>query len=185
MSKNKTLRVDFVKSSIRKKTQNKIEKFNLDEIHGEFKIKVLTVEFIENPWNTDRPVKVYDNWLGWQTVPNTRYKLEVSRYGIGYKATFEFTDSIHNFENSKPVNLIGAFRCLLDDASSFTYVQSFDEDEGIQNVMDEFGYEDFRKAKKVYRGIYANYMHVKNLGIDDDNLYKLLDQEHSILGEYA
>ena len=171
--KTKDVNVSFTKAAIKKH-------IGLEEDVNSFKLEIAGVTFIEDGeirgYN-----KVYDGHHdGWVICPRAKYTVVV-KYGTN-KTEFEFTDSLHAFQNREKPCFGTMLRCFLDDASMFESLVDPDEWQGVENLMSKFGYEDMKKARDVYRALFTNHNKVRSLGVSDDEL------EHQLsvgLEEYA
>ena len=171
--------IRFNKHSIKKRNNGKAK-----TIKG-FQIEITNIDFIVDPWNEGKPQRysaVFNNDThSWEQCPHTQYTVKLTRNN--QSAEFTFTDSIHSFINKSPADLKSMLACFLDEAASFINLQAIDDWEGAQNIMDEFGYTDMKKARDIYRGLFENYLKIKPLVDSENELYKILEkfQEEGVL----
>ena len=73
------------------------------------------------------------------------YKISVLNKTTKEKITFDYFDSVYNFENGvKEADLKNALYCFYMDIMSFEY------NNDVFDFMDEYGYESKSKAEKVF-----------------------------------
>ena len=76
---------------------------------------------------------------------------------------FDFWASIAEPEITTKKQLIGAIECILLDGITGKEYQYYSIDDGTQAIMDEFGYSDFKEAKRVFKGVVKTYEKLEKL----------------------
>jgi hypothetical protein len=70
----------------------------------------------------------------------------------------------------KNMNPVQAFYLFILDACEYINCDS------VESVMSEFGYDDYKTAKKVFKGLENAYYKCRKFGIDDDNMIDILNE---------
>ena len=161
----KTQRICITKWKRNIRQRNKPNMETGEDIAG-LHVKVKAIDFVVNPWGDNNPNLYNHIYNGesreWEQCPQAQYTIEISKNG-GKAQEFQFTDSIHAFENRKPLELGSALACVLGDAQTFSYVEAVDDWDGAENVMNEFGYVNLKKARDIYRALHEVYLKIKTL----------------------
>ena len=145
-------------------------------------IKILSTKFVDNPWNDDREEVTHghysrvfnDDSQRWELAPHPQYTVKIS--DGTYPAEFTFTDSINAFVTKRTAELESILACILGEAADFNNIEALDDWQGAENVMNEFGYEDLKKARDVYRALHETYLKIKPM-LSENETYNLLDNE--------
>lgn len=99
-------------------------------------------------------------------------------YGNGYiitlsvsgkRASFQFWDSVSNQQNGKDCDLRGALACFASDALIGKNASD------VLDIMDEFGYDDTKEARRVFSGVKRAESQSLRLGLDWDELSEIAD----------
>ena len=91
----------------------------------------------------------------------------------GHSRTFDFWGSIMNPEISTEKELEGAVECILFDWTTGQQYYDCDLDTGTQEIINEFGYSDFREARRVFKGVVKTFKKLHSLFKDNNIIYNL------------
>lgn len=117
--------------------------------------------------------RISADWIG-EKAPNWDGKQDESRRICHNRiwiscnnvtVSFDFWESLTKQVTEKPVDLLGAFRCMLSDAESYLSARDF------ADFCAEFGYnEDSRNAERIFRACGIMRRRCNRLGISDDEI---------------
>ena len=100
----------------------------------------------------------------------------------GHSRTFDFWGSIRNPEISTEEELKGAVECILYDATTGHQYDGYDIDTGTQEIINEFGYSDFREARRVFKGVVKTFKNLHSLFKDSNIIY---DLHETLIARYS
>ena len=104
---------------------------------------------------------------------HNEYRITVSNRETKKHTWFKFYGSAHDCELGKTElskdDLFLCFRCMIDDA--IAGLDSFED------FCSNFGYdEDSRQAERIYKACVKKVKKCENIGIYEDDLYKIIDE---------
>jgi len=101
----------------------------------------------------------------WGNYKNQGYTIRVNYNGSRF--SFRFWDSVSNYETGAPCDIRGALSCFASDA--FAGMNAND----ANDIMDEFGYEDIKEARRVFKGVKEAQAKAEAASMTEDDLSEL------------
>lgn len=101
----------------------------------------------------------------WGTYKNQGYTIHVKYNGSRF--SFHFWDSASNYETGAPCDIRGALSCFASDTFAGMNAQT------PKDIMDEFGYEDIKEARRVFKGVKEAQAKAEAASMTEDDLSEL------------